>query len=235
MELTKRLAALAGYVPPGSVAADIGTDHAYLPIFLVKGGICPRVIATELNTGPFRAAGRKIEEHGLMNKIDLRQGNGLQALRPGEAEVLVLSGMGGNTIVDILAASPAVLAGAVRLVLQPMADPGDLRTWLAANGWRIEDEKLVEEDGRIYVIVVAGPGREETKDPLLLELGPRLLEKREPLLNTYLISIIDKYERVLAGLAAAKSEAAREKERRLKEKLARLKEVAHGGKMQGNI
>lgn len=226
MELAKRLAALAAYVPAGSIAADIGTDHAYLPIFLVEEGICPRVIATDLNPGPFRSAGRKVEEHNLGNKIELRLGDGLKPLKPGEADVLVLAGMGGNTIREILAASPDVIKTVRRLVLQPMADPGDLRSWLAANGWKISDEELVEESGRIYVIITADPGREETADPLLLELGPRLLEKKDPLLITYMERIIDKYERILAGLAAARSEGAREKVRELEAKLARIREVA---------
>lgn len=226
MELAKRLAALAAYVPAGSIAADIGTDHAYLPVFLVKEGICPRVVATDLNPGPFRSAGCKVEEQNLRDKIDLRLGDGLKPLKPGEVDILVLAGMGGNTIREILDASPDVLDTVKRLVMQPMADPGDLRTWLAANGWKIGDEKLVEDDGRIYVIVVADPGQEKTGDPLLLELGPRLLEKKEPLLKPYIEKMIEKYERVLAGLAAAKSETAREKARELETKLTRIREVA---------
>lgn len=226
MELAKRLAALAAYVPAGSVAADIGTDHAYLPIFLVKEGICPRVIATDLNPGPFRSAGRKVEEYNLADKIDLRLGDGLKALEQGEADVVVLAGMGGNTIREILASSPEVLKKLNRLVMQPMADPEDLRVWLTANGWKITDETLVEEDGRIYIIVVADPGRERTEDPLLLELGPRLLEKKDPLIDEYLGKVIEKYERVLAGLSAARSEAAREKARELGKRLTRIREVA---------
>ncbi len=226
MELAERLAALAFHVPAGSMVADIGTDHAYLPIYLVEKGICTRVIATDLNPGPFRSAGRKVEERGLGDQVDLRLGYGLKVLQPGEVEVLVLAGMGGNTIREILAASPEILGTVKRLVLQPMADPGDLRCWLAAGGWRISDEQLLEEDGRIYVVVVAEPGREKTGDPCLLELGPRLLEKKDPLIDVYLQGIIDKYERALAGLAAARSGAARERAGELKAKLERIKEVA---------
>ncbi|MCL6634324.1 MAG: class I SAM-dependent methyltransferase [Peptococcaceae bacterium] len=226
MELSERLAALAACIPAGSVAADIGTDHACLPVFLVEKGICPRVIATELNPGPFRSARRKLAEHNLEGKIDLRLGDGLKALEPGEAGVLVLAGMGGNTIREILSAAPDVSQAASRLILQPMADPGDLRTWLVANGWQISDEKLVEEGGRIYVVIVAEPGREKTRDPLLLELGPRLLEKKDPLLGAYLKGIMERYRRALDGLAAARQEAAREKAVDLAAKLARIREVA---------
>ncbi len=225
MELAKRLAALAAYVPAGSIVADIGTDHAHLPVFLVEEGICPLVIATELNQGPFKSAGRQVRERNLEDKIDLRLGDGLKTLKPGEAGVLVLAGMGGNTIREILAASPDVLKTVKKLVLQPMADPGDLRIWLAANGWKISDEKLVNEDGRTYVIVVAEPGREETSDPILLELGPRLLQRKDPLVKDYMSKIVNKYEQVLAALTAAKSEDAHKKARELKAKLARIKET----------
>ena len=103
MELAKRLAVAAAYVPAGSVVADIGADHAYLPIYLVKTGRCARVIATELRSGPFQSALRQVAEHKLESNIDLRLGDGLTVLKPAEAGVLVLAGMGGNTIREILA------------------------------------------------------------------------------------------------------------------------------------
>ncbi|HOV80089.1 MAG TPA: class I SAM-dependent methyltransferase [Bacillota bacterium] len=225
MKLAERLAVLAAHVPPGSIAADIGTDHARLPVFLVENGICPKVIASDLNPGPFQSAKGKVRERGLEDRIDLRFGNGLAVLKPGEAGVVVVAGMGGNTIRDILAASPEVLRGINRLVLQPMADAGSLRTWLTANRWRIADEELVEEDGRIYLVMVAEPGPETTGDPFLLELGPRLLEKKDPLLPVYLAGILDKYERMLAGLSASGSGEARKKAREVELKIARLREV----------
>lgn len=226
MELPKRLAALAAFIPHGSIAADIGTDHAYLPIFLVKQGICRFVIATDLREGPFQSAKHKIKEHTLEDRISLRLGDGLQPLKPGEVEVVVLAGMGGNTIRGILAGAPPTLAGIKRLVMQPMADAGDLRNWLAANGWKIADEELVEEDGRIYVVIAAEPGCEATCDPLYLELGPRLLEKKSPLLERHLNSFMVKYERVLAGLALAHSTAAREKALEIEAKVDRIREVS---------
>lgn len=225
MVLAKRLAAMVEYIPSGSIVADIGTDHAYLPIFLVETGKCPQVIATELNLGPYRSAGRMVKEFKLSDKIDLRLGDGLRVLKPGEVDVLVLAGMGGNTIREILSTAPAVFDTVKKLVLQPMADPGGLRIWLAAGGWKITDEKLVEDDGRIYIVIVAEPGREDTKDLFLLELGPRLLEKKDPLLKPYLNKIANRIERVLDGLTIAKSDAVLKKKIELKEKLARIREM----------
>lgn len=227
MDLPKRLAALAAFVPQGSIAADIGTDHAYLPIFLIKQGICSFVIATDLREGPFHSAEQKIREHALEDRIGLRLGDGLQPLKPGEVEVVVLAGMGGNTIRGILDREPQTLAGIKRLVMQPMTDAGDLRVWLAANGWKIVDEELVEDDGRIYVIIAAEPGREVILDPVYLEVGPRLLEKKSPLMERHLQSFVVKYERVLEGLALARSSAARKKTTEIERKVARIKEVAH--------
>jgi tRNA (adenine22-N1)-methyltransferase len=232
MELTGRLAALAAYVPAGSAVADIGTDHAYLPIYLVREGICERVIATDVKEGPFRSAGIKVKGHGLAGRVELRLGDGLKVLEPGEAEVLVLAGMGGNTIREILAAAPPVLNKCRRLVLQPMVDAGDLRFWLAEHGWLIWDEQLVEEENRIYVIIAAVPGLERTKDRLFLELGPRLLEKKNPLLAVYLENIMNQYERILSGLSASKSPAAREKRIMLTEKLLRMRELSDACKVQ---
>lgn len=232
MELSGRLAALAAYVPAGSVVADIGTDHAYLPIYLVRAGICRWVIATDVKEGPFRWAGTKIKEHELDGRIELRLGDGLQVLKPGEAEVLVLAGMGGNTIREILAAAPRVLKQCSRLVLQPMVDAGDLRFWLAENGWKIWDEQLVEEEGRIYVILAAVPGQESTEDQLSLELGPRLIEKKDPLLAVYLDNIMNKYERILTGLSVAKSKSAREKRIIITEKLSRMRELCDACKVR---
>lgn len=226
MELPKRLAALAAFIPYGSIAADIGTDHAYLPVFLAEKGICPLVIATDLREGPYRSAEHKIKEHALEERIGLRLGDGLKPLKPGEVEVVVLAGMGGNTIREILSKSPKTLAGMKRLVLQPMTDAGDLRAWLAANGWKIADEELVEDEGHLYVIIAAEQGLEVTHDPVYMELGPRLLEKKSPLLGRHLSSFMVKYDRILEGLALASDPAARKKAMEIQEKLARIKEVA---------
>ncbi|OAT85821.1 tRNA (adenine(22)-N(1))-methyltransferase [Desulfotomaculum copahuensis] len=225
MELTGRLAAIAAYVPAGPVVADIGTDHARLPIYLVEKGICPRVLATDLHEKPFQSACRAVSEHGLADRIEVRLGDGLRPLVPGEAGVVVVAGMGGNTIRRILAGGPAVLAGVKSLVLQPMADAGDLRRWLVDNGWRLVEESLVEEDGHLYTIMAAEPGWEEISDPWLLEVGPRLVERCDPLLLKHLERIKSEYQRVLCCLARSRSQAAERKALDLTVKLNRIREV----------
>ncbi len=227
MAVPKRILALAEFIPEGSVAADIGTDHARLPAVLVQNGTCPRVIATDCRPGPLENARRNLSEKGLLGRVDLRLGDGLGVLKPGEASVLVLAGMGGGTIRRILASSPEVTASAQMLVLQPMGGAGELRAWLSKNGWRIKEEKLVEEGGRIYAIIAAVPGREELSDPLVLEFGPRLWErgKSEPLFFTYIEGLLDKYGRILKGLSLAKNAALEEKKLFLEKMITRLKEM----------
>lgn len=226
LRLAKRLAALADYVPAGAVVADIGTDHAYLPIFLIEAGISNKVIATDLRTGPLAAALRTVEERRLGDCIELRLGDGLQPLAPGDAEVLVLAGMGGKAIKEILTAGAGVLNDVRRLVMQPMSEAGQLRIWLVENNWKIVDEKLICEGEHLYQIVVAEPGRELFTEQLYLELGPRLIESKDPLLEVYLERIIARCRRALKGAAAGKSSASQEKARLLQDKLERLKEVA---------
>ncbi|SHF34191.1 tRNA (adenine22-N1)-methyltransferase [Desulforamulus putei DSM 12395] len=224
--ISNRLKILANYVPGGSIVADIGTDHGYLPVYLVLTGISPRAIAADIRRGPLEAARANVHRYRAVDKIDLRLGNGLQVLRPGEADTIVIAGMGGGTIRDILQASPEVAAGARRLILQPMADEKELRQFLLQHGWTIVDETLLLEDGRLYLAVAAERGHEEIKDQLMLEIGPRLWEKRHPLLTEHLQRLRQKYRRVLEGLQQSSQPAAREKAAGIKERLAELEKLA---------
>lgn len=223
--LNKRLAAVAAFVPPGAVVADVGTDHALLPVYLVRSGTCPRAIATELNEGPYRHAFANIFRHGLEERISLRRGDGLAPISPGEAEVIVLAGMGGRSIVRILSAAPEVLGAARRLILQPMTDAGELRSWLVSNGWRLVDEDLVEEEGHFYPVIVAEHGKGDVGDPFLLEVGPRLLEKRHPLLPFYLERLKAGYEKVLGALTCSCRPQALAKAQEIIKKVKWLEEV----------
>lgn len=225
MELTQRLAAVADFVPPGVVAADIGTDHAYLPVYLIKTGKCTRVIATDLNEKPYRGACQAVAARELNTRVDVRLGDGLSPLSPGEVNVIVIAGMGGGTMIRILENSPGVLADVRRLVLQPMADAGDLRLWLVDNGWRIAGERLVEEDGRIYPVIAAEPGEEKVKDRFVLEIGPKLVENGDPLLVDYLEKIKYDYQRMLSGLARSRSGQAQGKAIKITAKLTRVREL----------
>lgn len=225
VKLSARLHAVARRVPTGAVVADIGTDHAYLPVFLVRTGLATRVIAGEAGRGPFKSARETVRSYGLDGQIEVRLGDGLQVLRPGEADTVVLAGMGGRTICAILSAGHAVLAGVERLLLQPMRDVPLVRRWLLENGWRLFDEEMVYEGGHYYVVIESRPGRERIGDPILLELGPRLLEKRDAVYHSYLQKKRNELKAVLAELQGAKGKRAAERYARLHREAVMLEEV----------
>ena len=186
MVLSPRLMAVAKYIYSGATVADIGTDHAYLPVYLIQQGITNRIIAGEINEQPFKAAQITIQANNIREAIDLRLGNGLNILTPGEAEIIVIAGMGGKTVCTILGQGSEVLKHVQRLVIQPMNNIPMVRRWLLANEWHLADEEMINESGHYYVIISAEQGNEKINDDFLLTIGPRLLEKKDTVLRTYL-------------------------------------------------
>ena len=225
MSLSNRLDAIAGYIPQGSTVADIGTDHLQLPVYLINSGLCRSVIASELNRLPFRQAENLAAFHRLTDKIQVRFGDGLKVLSPGEAGVVVIAGIGGNAIIKMLFNSPEVLKTIQRLILQPMTGAGYLRLWLVQNGWRIGAETIVEENGRLYCVIMAEPGWENALDKFIIEIGPRLAEKNDLLAGKYLRKLCTDYQKLADKLSGAASPAANEKALEIKKKLTRIKEV----------
>lgn len=224
--LGPRLALIASFVPPGARVADIGTDHALLPIHLLRKGLSPRVIAVEKAAGPLRAAQRAVARAGLGSICDLRAGDGLKPLKPGEADVAVMAGMGGQTITAVLDAAPTgVLETINRLILQPMNRASALRRWLYEHGWQLVDEELVEESGRLYEILVAERGAARLPEEALLDVGPLLWSKKHPLLRRHLAGLIDNYTKIWEGLKRGRSIEAQAERTRVGVKLERLKEM----------
>ncbi|MDA8334552.1 MAG: class I SAM-dependent methyltransferase [Peptococcaceae bacterium] len=203
-EPTPRLKQVASLVPRGTVVADIGTDHALLPMYLVREGVCPRVIATEVADGPLRLAGANLASFPWRERVELRRGDGLSVLAPGEADAVVLAGMGGNTMRAMLTAAPAVLAAGPLLILQPMNGERRLRQWLYEHDRYIVAERLVRERGRLYVVMAAVPGRAPLPDLLALTVGPRLIENRDPLLPVHLERLAGRLEVLRRSLAGAR-------------------------------
>ena len=153
--LDKRLSAVAALVRQGSRLADIGTDHAYLPVHLVQAGVCPSAIASDIGAGPLDAARRTVTENGLTSEIALRLGNGLATVSAGEVEDVAIAGMGGETIVMILEAAPWVQDEGIRLILQPMTRAEDLRRWLLSHGFTILEEHLIIDGRHLYPVMAA--------------------------------------------------------------------------------
>ena len=170
-ELDNRLLACASFVRCGSVAADIGSDHAYLPIYLIKNGICPRAIASDINEGPVQRARINVALSGLSDKIDLLLADGLDKAASFSPDDIIIAGMGGELIRDIINASDYVKSQRVRLILQPMTMPEVLREYLATSGFNIIDEKVCTAADKCYQIICAeydGFTRTYTEYELLL-------------------------------------------------------------------
>lgn len=153
--LDARLQAVAAQIRRGSRMADIGTDHAYLPVYLVREGICPSAIASDLREGPLAAAARTVSAAGLSDHISLRLADGLAAITPDEAEDVAIAGMGGETIAAILQAAPCWHTPRHHFVLQPMTRAEDLRAWLLHHGFAIEQERLVIDGRHLYPVMTA--------------------------------------------------------------------------------
>ncbi len=178
--LTDRLLAISKMIIAGQAAADIGSDHAFLPIYLVEQGIVPKAIATELSDGPLSRAQEAIENCSFPDSIELRKGDGLQPLTAGEAATVIIAGMGGETICSILSCDWDKAASFQRFVFQPMSRAYMLRAYLAEQGWPILGEKLVIENKRIFVIISSSPGKIPYKlSQLELDIGPIILDTKD--------------------------------------------------------
>lgn len=230
MKLPIRLLAIAKLVPRGHKVADIGTDHAILPVYLINENIAQQVIASDLREGPLEAAKKTVRQSRLEEKIELRLGNGLSTIKPGEADVAVIAGMGGGTIKNILE-EYVDNCPVTTLVLQPMGDSGILRKWLVKNGWKISDEDIVEEDGRLYEIIYAVRGLEETTDKLIISLGPRLIEKKHPLLEKLIEREIESNKKIISAISETENREALEKQQLLKERNRSLECIVNACQM----
>jgi tRNA (adenine22-N1)-methyltransferase len=225
LNISERLERIASYVPHGVKMADIGSDHAYLPLYLAERGQIASAVAGEVNQGPFRGAERNVRARGYADRISVRKGDGLAVIAPMEVDVITIAGMGGGTIKEILAAGEAKLAGVSRMVLSPQGDGDTLRRWLFAHGWKLVDEDMLIEDDKIYEIVVVERGEMHIEDPLQLEFGPILLEKKHPLIADRVDYELSKITRALKGVEHAKGESGEQRRQELLTRQEQLEEV----------
>ncbi|MCM8899812.1 class I SAM-dependent methyltransferase [Caldicoprobacter algeriensis] len=181
-----RLLSVAEMVPRSKCIVDVGTDHGRLPVWLVKSGIAERAIVTDISAASLKKAEALIKTHGLENIIEPRVGDGLSVIHPGEADTVVMSGMGGLLIRDILESAPQVTASVKTFVLQPMRSQSLLRKWLADNGYAIVDESLVREKDKFYEVIVARHGRQHIPKDVYYDIGYVLIKKHDPLLKEFI-------------------------------------------------
>ena len=160
LELTPRLGLLASWVRPGAKLADVGTDHAYLPVWLMLHGGVSSAIASDLRSGPLQRARENAEAWGVTKRLDLRLCDGLSGIGPEECDTVVIAGMGGENIAAILRAAPWACRNAL-CILQPMSRPEELRTALPSLGLTIRAERLVRDAGRLYSVLAVRAGAPE--------------------------------------------------------------------------
>ena len=206
MKLSNRLYACAGLVRPGSHAADIGTDHAYLPAYLCAMGVCASAIASDIRAMPLESAKETIARYHLGDRIKTRLGGGASTLTPGEADAIVIAGMGGLMIAQILRDDAAVFQKAEQILVQPMSSVYELRTLLWEYHYRIEREWLSREGEKLYHIMAIAPGREEEKPgEWKFFMGRSLLEERPRYFSDYWAQQKKRLEEKHRGLLRAKT------------------------------
>lgn len=203
--LTPRLLAAAEMVPPGARTADVGTDHGYLAVWLRQKGICETVIASDIRPGPLEAARASLSRYGVTG-VDLRLCAGLEDIRPEEADAVVIAGMSGETMRDILADAAWDWRGK-RLILQPMTKRAEILAWLYGHGLRVREERLVREGERLYWVLAAEAGEAPMPRPAHLEAGFTETE--------YALRLRRRLEKALAGLRRARQKDEAEEERLL--------------------
>lgn len=187
IEISQRLKAITEYISPYKNIADIGTDHCFVPIYLLQNNRITKAIATDLRDGPIQEAKKNVSIYQLEDKIEVRKGNGLAPIKnEDQIEVVIIAGMGGRLIRDILEQDVKRLKTVKRLILQPNKSMWVVREWLFTNSYTITNEKILSEAGMTYEIIVAEPIRESieyTEDDILF--GPFLRKEKNEAFITF--------------------------------------------------
>lgn len=218
LELSARLQRLSDWVPLGAKFADVGTDHAYLPVWLMLHGRVVSAIASDLREGPLQRAQETGRTYGAEG-VEYRLCPGLDGITSEEADVVAIAGMGGETIASILEAAPWTADGAHLLLLQPMTRAEELRAFLANHGYAIDRECLIQEKGTLYPIMAVKAGTMRLTDGELYG-GARLLH--DPMGDRYLIEKIIRLQGAVAGLNRSGEQSEREKANKLRDTLTAL-------------
>lgn len=206
LHLSQRLKLVADLVPQGSRVADIGSDHAYLPAYMLLNHQIDFAVAGEVIKGPFENAQQEVTKHQLTGSLVPRLADGLAAIEADDhINVITICGMGGSLISQILDAHPEKLVGVKRLILQPNVGEGELRSWLVQHHYEIMTERLITEDDQFYEIIVAEP----TQVPVAynqreLTFGPELIMHQGPVFQAKWQQEIDRLKQVISQIQNAK-------------------------------
>lgn len=223
MELSKRLNWILGKVDKCETIIDVGTDHGYIPIRLIKDNIASKVIASDINKDPLEKARINASLDGVVEKVDLRLGGGLKPLKSKEVQGIIIAGMGGNLIRDILEADLDKVKDVDYLILQPAQNPEVLREYLYTNEYEILDEDICLDEGKYYELFkVKYKKNNITKlENIFYEISPVMLKKKTEILKRYIEDKVEKNNKIL-NFINEDTEHAKERKKQLIEKNAVL-------------
>lgn len=231
VEISARMKALTELVSPGSIVCDIGCDHGFVSIYLVQQGIADKVLAMDIRSGPLSQAQAHIAEWGLEDVIETRLSDGLQNMKPGEADCMICAGMGGPLMEKILREGREKARVMKELILQPQSEIARFRKFLRTEHYHIVKEDMVYEEGKYYPVIKVVPilGESEKKISLSTELqevqdlfGPCLLEQKHPILKQHLVHSCSVMEELQINLNAQRGEKAQARLPEIKEKLEHI-------------
>jgi tRNA (adenine22-N1)-methyltransferase len=218
MKLSKRLELVAKMVSPGGVIADIGTDHGYVPIYLIENNICDRAYAADINKGPLERADAHIRECGLADKIETVLSDGMAKLQGRGINKVIVAGMGGELICKIVDNSP-IVDELDEMVLSPHSDIYKVRKCILEKGFCIIDERMVKDAGKYYIVIkcIRTDSKESFQhrcgyDEFELTYGRMLFENKDEVFFEYLNNKIDKYNSIMQGLGDSDSARAKYEE-----------------------
>ncbi len=225
MKLSKRMSTVAHMVNKCNAVADIGTDHGYVPIYLVKNDITKKAFACDINKGPLEKAQININSYNCNESIETRLGSGLTVIKPFEVDTAVIAGMGGMLIIDILKDSIETVQSLKQLILQPQLDVGEVRKYIHSIGFKIEDEEMLIDEGKYYTVINAVKGNEKYENEIEYFFGKCLINKKSDILKKYAQFMADKTENIIKNLSNNNSESAVLKKSQLEYENKLYKEV----------
>jgi len=203
LKLSARLELIAGYIEKDARVADIGADHGFLPVYLALRGLAHGVIASDISSGSLASARKTAEKYGVTDKITFITAPGLDGIGKEQVDIVVIAGLGGETIAGIIQAAPWLSPPDHQLILQPQSKMDVFCRRLAESGYAILDASLTQERGRIYTVILAGAGDIPDGDPEMA-LYLLLVKKQDPLIETFLDELIGKARRAAIGAGDSK-------------------------------
>lgn len=217
-----RLECIKSMVSKCDTVADIGTDHGYVVEMLLLDNTANKVIASDLNKGPLNRATEYLTEKGMSSQCDFRLGSGLTVLMENEADAIIIAGMGGDLIADILNVSRNIANSTKQLILQPMTAIDKLRRYIYENNFKIIDENIVKEFHHYYFIIKAEPGTSNVEDDIYYEISKHLLEKKDKIMYEYIEILLDINNKIIHNLERTNNISYKEKIECLKYKNSKI-------------